>query len=241
MSIAIKFATWNVGSLLADLDKNTEALAEAVKDDKPDVLCMQELPSFPKLWDKIKQNGSFQYFYYYETSESHVAEGWNMGIGVFSKYPLSDIIVRELTRPTERIFYGGKEEFWHRKFFLKATLTVNNTELLLFSGHGFPFYRYGLLEEEHDFVYREIDAFVSEYAREGESYIICTDFNAYDAVRFMPFVSVTHRDVFAGIPTRPTGRKTDAIVIPKECEPLLVKNSIVQGMDHNYLSVLLSI
>ena len=240
MSRAVKFSTWNVGSLLADLERNTDTLINTVKQDAPDVLCMQELPCSQDLWDKIKQNCGFEHFYYYKTSRSHVAEGWDMGIGIFSKYPFSDLAVRELTLPTERIFYGGREESWHRKFYIKARLSLDDATVTLFTGHGFPFYRYGLSEEEHSSVYGEIDSFISECSPTPD-YVICTDFNAYNAVRFMPFVSRTHRDVFADTPTRPTGRKTDAIVIPTAKDILASRNETVEGMDHNYLSVIVSL
>lgn len=240
MSINIKLATWNVGSLLCDLDKNTDTLIQALSLDSPDVFCAQELPFSSELWDKIKQNCGFEYFYYYKTSRSHVAEGWDMGVGIFSKYPFGKVYVRELTLPTERIFYNGREETWHRKYYLSTRLFVDDGELTLFTGHGFPFYRYGLLEEEHSLVYGEIDSFVSEYSS-GERFVICTDFNAYNAVRFMPCVSRTHRDVFADVPTRPTGRKTDAIVVPISSEVSSSINRVLEGMDHNYLSVTLSV
>ena len=109
--------------------------------------------------------------------------------------------------------------------------------MTLITGHGFPFYRYGLKEEEHPYVYREIEMFIKDNVKSQEIYIIGADFNAKNAIKYMPLINLDHIDIFDGQATRPSGRKTDAIILPQNYKYDNVVNHLIEGYDHNYLAV----
>ena len=126
----------------------------------------------------------------------------------------------------------GKEEFWHSKLFLKTAFCVGNTRIDLFTGHSFPFYRYGLDVQNFASIFHGIDSWIETQAK--GLYLICADFNCHNAIEHMPFVNSTHRDIYAGAATRPTGLKTDAVIVPAKTKcPILINRTV--ALDHNFL------
>jgi exonuclease III len=204
----LNIGCWNIGSLLQNQQQNTDIVTDTIHRFKPDILCLQEFPSSDALLAQIKASGDFTHHIFIETSSTHVCDGWNMGLCVLSKTPLDTPEILPLPIPVDRIWYNGKEEFWHPKYFLQTAINLDGQPIKIITGHGFPFYRYGLQELDYAYIYRTIDNWLQPLLAE-HPYLIAADFNAYDPIQFMPFVQSDHYDVFSGIPTRPTGRKTD--------------------------------
>ena len=233
----LRIATWNIGSILADYDHNKAVFLQTIKQDKPNILFLQECPESSSLIEELMKTGLFKDYLYLKTSPSHIQEGWNMGIAIFSVDKLFNEKSIQLTMPNEEIYYNGKQEFWHKKFFMKSSFAWSGQRFMLITGHGFPFYRYHLKEEEHLFVYQEVETFIKENVEPDEIFIVGADFNAAHSIDYMTSIKADHIDVFDGKATRPSGRKTDAVILPKESFYDNVTNISIEGYDHNYLSL----
>ena len=231
--LKLRLACWNIGSLLGDLMANAPQVEAALEKIQPDVICLQEFPDVPAFLQRLKQNAGYEHHLFCKTSESHVGENVDMGICILSKYPLGEGKILHLDKPVERIFYEGREEFWHDKYFLMAQVNCAEKEFYIVTGHSFPFYRYGLKDSEHGFVFRQIDGWLAQHLQ-GKEYIIAADFNSADPLPFMPFVQADHYDVFAGLPTRPSGRKTDILAIHRDMQ-LLESINTPWNTDHHLI------
>lgn len=271
MRKTVTFATWNIGSLYAGHPLTHTFLKELLVRESPDILCLQELPERPDLWENIAGWGGYAHRLYQVTSPSHVDKGHNMGIGVFSRYPLSLLHVLPLNIPVVPVTYQGKPEVWHPKYFLTVawgapvtagrfspdsgkpvlspTSIGEESKLrpameaiekegrkepaglredgspspggLLFTGHGFPFHRYGL-ENEAGYpiiasAFAPLDQRMEELLREAEDLplLAAADFNIAAPLCFLPRCGKSWIDPAAGLSTRPSGRKTDAILFPR--------------------------
>ncbi len=216
----INVATWNIGSLYRDFDRNIRYLEEMLSRHSIDILCMQELPRIPELLENICRWGGFVSHLFQVTSESHICHESDMGIGIFSRFPLASLETVRLTKPTVPIFYKGREEFWHDKYFLAAYCDLGEKKGIVVTGHGFPFHRYELENEENYHIieptFRELDAWLAQLESRFEMDMFCVsaDLNYPMPLQFMPDASRRFTDVFAGQATRPTGRKTDTVLIP---------------------------
>ena len=80
----LRIATWNIGSILENYIENRTIFLETIIQDKPDVLFLQECPSSPSFIEELLQIGLFKDYIYLQSSPSHVKDGWNMGIAIFS-------------------------------------------------------------------------------------------------------------------------------------------------------------
>lgn len=229
---------WNIGSMISNLDKNSKYVLDIITKYSPDIMCFQEFPDNAKTREQILMALDVKYSIFEIISESHVAPNTNMGLFVCSKYELSHHETIQLPKPQVGAFRNGKEEFWHDKSFLKTSFFFNGKNIALITGHGFPFYRYGLNEYEHSYVYQGVDAWIDAFSEQVK--LIAADFNSSCPIRHLPKVSHNHIDAFFNIATRPSGRKTDAIILPKWIE---VTNAInISGdFDHNFLMIDLKI
>lgn len=232
----IRVATWNIGSVLENYERDKKVFLQTVFRDDPDVLFLQECPSDSQLFAELLSGGRFNNYVYLETSQSHVKQGCTMGIAIFAAGELFSKQNVCLTKPQETIYFNGKQEAWHEKFFLKSSFRFLGKAFALITGHGFPFYRYGLKEEDHAFVYHEIEQFICDTMSPQEICIIGADFNCKNAIEYMSFRD-TYIDVYAGTPTRASGRKTDSIIFEKSYLYGGVVNDLIEHFDHNYLAV----
>lgn len=229
----LKALCWNIGSVLNHLEENFLVVKKYLSNVNPDIACFQEFPKDEGLIGQIMECGQFAHYVYYTFSDSHVAQGWQMGSCVFSKYPLKLLDTLQLPTPSVRVFYEGKEEFFHRKYFLRMGLSVEGSRLELYTGHSFPFYRYGLEAKAFSSVFQGIDTWIRNSVE--SPYIICADFNCAEAIRYMPFVQESHFDCFEGEATRPSGRKTDSIILPRG-DTVTNKWNVPTGFDHNMIA-----
>ena len=238
-------ATWNIGSLYADYDTAYPLLRQVISQYRPGVLCMQEMPMQQSLIDDICKWGNYSFTVTKTTSESHINKGKDMGIAVFSQYPLGEPTLLPLEKPDREIFYKEKQEYWHDKWFLSVPLFPEHgspvSQIQVITGHGFPFHRYGLEKPEETNLIApslaRVDRWVSETLQQTPAIpvLIAADFNITDPTAYMPRCRQCMTDVFRHQFTRPFGRKTDAIFLPRNAVVTNTMNWISPQRDGSYL------
>ncbi len=251
---SISIATWNIGSLYKDYERILDYIGSLLESQSADILCVQECPDNDEVFNVISSRGGFDEMLFRVTSESHVGEAHNMGTAVFSRTPLLLFEQLPLKKPEVEVEYNGAREYWHDKCFFSVGCKFGDTELTVVTGHGFPFHRYGLENEESaDIIkpsFAALDGWMSGIAEAQSNRFVCSaaDFNLNSPLKYMPLCRDAFYDIFEGESTRPSGRKTDAILVPKGTEVEFKVNIVppaeesvgearAQGMlDHNYIS-----
>ena len=245
----LKIANWNIGSLYADLERNLPYFTEVISGSGADVFCMQEFPIREEIANTVMRLGKFPYLKLDETSESHVCKENRMGIAIFSKFPLTQVDKIELPKPQIRAMREGAEEIWHSKFFTITRCEQGDDTPVIITGHGFPFHRYGLEKTEYrDVISRSfsvLDEWITNYLKENENgrVYLPADFNITSPLDFMPKLRNVYYDSFDGCATRPSGRKTDTMLLPRGVDFIDRENLSIYSpdgaviFDHNYISV----
>ena len=246
--MSIKLATWNIGSLYVNFEGNVGYIRETVSRHPQDIFCMQEFPEQDPLAEQIMQWGQFKTMEYVTTSESHVHKGNNMGVAIFSKGPVRRVDTVQLPLPSVEVSYKGIREYWHTKYFSANLCEVEDGSLLLITGHGFPFHRYQLENPEgHVYIkppFAVLDRWIRRLCETYADMHICmaADFNITSPLPFMPYSQAHFFDAFQGDATRPSGRKTDAIVLPAGCRLMGKENVTLRlpdgtpAFDHNFIA-----
>lgn len=249
----IKIATWNIGSLYVDFGANFPYFEETVSDLKADIFCMQEFPVKESMVDEVMRIGGFSYYKLNRTSESHINKESDMGIAIFSKFPIEQIDLIELPKPKIKAFREGKEERWHSKFFTINLCKTPTKDIVIITGHGFPFHRYNLEHPDYYNVICEsfsvLDGWISDFVKKNKNtdVYLSADFNLTDPLSFMPVCNESYFDAFCGDATRPSGRKTDAVLIPNHGRLTEKKNLVLRSpdgnpvFDHNCIGVIIEI
>ena len=219
MEKTLRVATWNIGSLYSDYSRNLAYIQTLLSHQQADILCMQEVPKQEALLQDICRWGGFSHRVFHTTSISHVCQGTDMGIAVFSRFPMGAPEILKLTKPAVAVSYKGRPEVWHDKYFLAVCCDLGSQQALVVTGHGFPFHRYDLENPENDHIirpsFRELDAWFSCLPARFGMPVTCAaaDFNMTDPMPFLEIGSKQYRDLFCGEVTRPFGRKTDCILV----------------------------
>ncbi len=245
-------STWNIGSLHENgrYEINLKYLKdEVLTKNHADIICLQECPNDPELLEQLKEWTGLPSSYYVITSESHVYLNHDMGLCILSRMPVTEISRFHPTKPQVEAWHNGKQEYWHAKLFLAVSGVFDGRKLTVITGHGFPFHRYNLDDGEHDDVispsFSEVDNWIKDLRAELPDTLFCiaADFNYGDPLRFMPYLSGGFRDAFYGEATRPSGRKTDAVILPVQYSPVAkcnlkspIKDDGRGYFDHNYVS-----
>ena len=247
MGNKVRVATWNIGSLYDQHERNLQYVENLLTAQKIDILCMQELPKEAALLDQICAWGGFSCRVYHTTSVSHVGQGHDMGISVFSRFPLGQPDILKLTKPTVEIFYKGRQEYWHDKCFMAVPCDLPGQKMLVVTGHGFPFHRYDLENPENYHIirpsFREMDAWFGALPEKQGMPVLCAaaDFNMTDPMPFLEVSGKPYRDLFHGQVTRPFGRKTDGLLISQNVRVTELVNITppeeqgAQIMDHHFI------
>lgn len=238
-----KIATWNIGSLFSDYEKNIKVIESFIKSVNADVFCIQELPDDSNIISAILEWGNFISMRNEVCCPSHITQGLNVGIGIFAKSDILETGYTNLPKPTGCVpIFNGKREVFHEKKFMFVRTNIANEQVLIITGHGFPFHRYRINEDLSRSSLEYVDRWIAELKKKyrcNKIYIAC-DMNVHDAVRFMSKCNKSMTDAFENEPTRPSGRKTDAILISKT-EITIKKTNLITGFDHNVIAVELDI
>lgn len=249
--ISIIISTWNIGSLHegGHYARNLDYLRTVLTARPTDILCLQECPNDPDFLRQVTEWTGLTHIHYVVTSESHIDLQHDMGLCVLSRCPVTEISRIQPAKPQVEAWHKGKREYWHDKLFLALHGEIHGRELAVITGHGFPFHRYGLDDGEHDSViapsFGEVDHWIRELRSQHPHILFCiaADFNYGEPLRFMPYLNESFADAFHGEATRPSGRKTDAIILPADHRPgdkqnvRAPLNEKGRGyFDHNFIS-----
>ena len=252
----LTISTWNIGSLHdgPHYDRNLNYLRSVLTEHPTDILCLQECPHDPELLQQLKTWTGLTNALYFITSESHIDLQHDMGLLILSRLPVTDLRQVKPDKPQVEAWHKGNREYWHEKLFVAVKCAYNDNPLTVVTGHGFPFHRYGLDDGAHDDViapsFTRIDQWIEELRKEFPNTLFCfaADFNYGEPLRFMPRLREAFADAFDGEATRPSGRKTDAILLPREYHPESECNVVAPldekgrgWFDHNYISATYSL
>ena len=150
----IKIVTWNVNSIRVRIG----ALQKLAKDEKPDVVCLQEIKAkkedFP--WEEVKNLG-------FENIALYCMPGYN-GVAILSRLPLKDV---------KEYSHVGKNDARHISAVVNGKAEIHN--IYIPAGGDIPD-----VSENPSFKYK-LD-FISELAEffeknKAEKRIVCGDFN----------------------------------------------------------------
>ncbi|MCM1042988.1 MAG: endonuclease/exonuclease/phosphatase family protein [Corallococcus sp.] len=234
----LKLATWNVGSLKRDYSANIQILSEVLAQYRPDVLFMQEFVCDGQLQQAVCDACGLQLRHFRDFSPSHIARGERMGVAVFCGKAVRETGVYSLVKPDRAFYYKGAKEYFHDKYFMSLALD-DAKDVVFLTGHGFSFNRYGENPANFPEVFNPLDKWLS--LQKSAVTVAIGDFNTEDAATLLPQTCGNLTDVFCGVETRPNGRKTDYMFLPKEAEFGDIVNlrrgryDPDEGFDHNYL------
>ena len=234
----LKLATWNIGSLYDGKENRHDTLHKTLMHYSPDVTAIEELPEVDSLIESIKCSLGAEYHKFIRCSESHVAQGKNMGICIFSKYPIGRANVLHVGELSVTDYeYQGRIEHLHRKYFMAAEINMPEGEThLVVTGHGYPVHRYSIPEAVYAPAFTQIDGWISELLSEYDvkkTYMLC-DFNIPRPLDYMPLSAEKFKDPLEHVGTRPSGRKTDSILVNRDTVVYEIVNVAV-GFDHNFV------
>lgn len=237
----IKVATWNVGSVYENNSDNSLVLEDFLTKYNPDVLAVQELPDSGELINKIKTVLNASYHYYQVCSPSHIAKRYDMGICIFSKFPIEFVDKIQLDNLSENTFVvNGKIEKLHRKYFICCKIFVEESEMLVVTGHGYPTHRYNISSEVFKPSFYQLDEWISLLKNKGDSLTLACDFNIPNPLDYMPKLATDHVDPFVFVGTRPSGRKTDSVIVEKY-KKIYETVSVSTNLDHNFVLLTLEV
>ena len=232
-------SSWNIGSLFEKSDTPEfvmEKFLSVLSKSNSDILCLQEFPvdcslDGESLERKIETAGSFTQHIVFSCSDNHIVTGKKMGLAVFTKYSRLSIIEKhKLPNPEIQKSIAGTLEKTHDKYFVLTEYNdMHKKKFLVVNGHGFPFHRYGIDSgsmcpqkcafdlQKYAYIFTDLDNWIKKITEEYSEYniLICADLNIGCALKLMPFTFSKYTDVFYGEPTRPSGRKTDVVFLPK--------------------------
>lgn len=236
----IKVASMNIGRIKQDYQHNIKTLTKLLSDSQPDIILFQEYIPDEHLCELIYQACGLHCSYFKEFSQSHVTEGERMGIAAFSYGEVEENAEHKLIKPEKCFYHNGCPEYLHDKYFVSLITNIKAQKVQILTGHSYSFHRYQIDPADFLEIYTDLDVWLCAQIQD-EKTVILGDFNLESIEPFLPKLNYRFKDVFAGMSTRPSGRKTDYILIPKEskysdnfsikCE---ARNPYT-GFDHNYL------
>ena len=235
----IRGASFNIGSLHCDYQNNIQALTELLSERDIDILCLQEFPEDADIAKSVSELTGLGEYSFVHTSESHVNVGHAMGVALFSSVPLTPVSDVELKNPEVTPVYRGRVEAWHGKRFAAYRAVLKGQPIILVVGHGFPFHRYDLENAEGERYiippHRQLEEWLLDLEKRVCPIPVCifADMNVGEPMRYMPTLGERYRDCFDGEATRPSGRKTDAIILPRTATLCGKENVALRGFDHN--------
>lgn len=195
-------------------DKFLNEIIKMINDEQIEVMAFQEIITTKdiKYIDSIVSNTDLKFSCYYELSPCNVVENTNCGLAVLSKYPIIEETKLKFTNPNlSKTTQSGNTYFSFDKGGLRTKININGKYINYITLHSFPFRRFNAIPEEHENIFIEFDNFVSNY----DNIIVLGDFNAENAIKFLPKMKENVAVVFDE-PTTIDGKKFDNILISKK-------------------------
>lgn len=231
----LKIATWNIGSLYRNLERNFSLLSHQIKSTGPDILCLQEFTGDPTLSKTLCDELRYPYQNFIMLSNNHEMDGTPSGFSLLSKYPFQFMAYLPLRNPDIHYVYNGCEEKTFDKGFAKYRIDLCGKLATLVTGHGIPFHRCQVSEFLFSDIYRTLDEWMAESIKETKEWVIAADFNTDSLRQLCPRIFFSGSDC-VGTPTRANGHKHDYIILPSDVNIHHTMNGPGE-FDHNYCCV----
>ena len=254
----MRIATFNIGSLAEGnqiIKERLDQLVGLIEGFECDYVCFQEFPesltfegcdlanhlmNVTHLSSNVRQT----------CSPSHTNSDSSLALAVFSRHPgLRLVSMHKLVNPQIEYTYKGNVEKTHDKW---AILCEGDDgaggRVAIVCAHLLPFYRFSAYDNErtreaveavaksHRDVFDDLQGWIGDCAatHPGSRLVVCADMNLGAPLFALPSLAQTHFDVFDDEPTRPSGKKSDAILLPKDAQ-LQERHNVPTLMDHNFL------
>lgn len=233
-------AEWNLSDGIKDGDKyiETDLIKEVIKKINEldlDVLCFQEFPveidGKELLKEKIYNETSFKYSVMIGTAPSFLFKGGNVGVCIFSKYPIIQEKKLLFNNPNlSKISKSGKEYFTFDKGIVLARIQLPNDEMTVISGHAIAFRPFGKTSDDYPESYKPLEDLICENCINDNKLIACGDFNSTHLYDLIPKISEKVNDIVEGI-TDIYERKGDEIIGVKGDYIMITPNISVNKVD----------
>jgi exonuclease III len=209
-----------------------------------DTLLLQELP-IAKNQDniisavKIAEVLKFKYRVVHRLSKSHLIENADMGLAIFSKYPLSFLSYCRLPQVNFSIAKNGRIFKSHEKGFIFVEMQdpAESTTVTLANGHcpSFQFFEQNAYDYK-DTLFKPMETVMSALkAKSGERVLVAGDFNTPHLISLAPRLFDLFCPAFQAA-TRIDGRQTDYIFSGKGIK--ITHTSVVETLFDHYACII---
>jgi len=200
----LKVCTWNIsegieGTCNLDSIKEKElsesnllnSIIPVIKENDFDIVCFQEFPvdkdSIDVISNKIVENTELKYFILHPTCPSYLFKGGNVGVALFSKYPLSNINKLYFKNPNlEKVSKSGHIYHSFDKGIICASINIDGTIVSLVTGHAIAFLPFGCTEFDYPESYIPLEDIICEKYK--SDLIVMGDFNTDKLYSLIPSI-----------------------------------------------------
>jgi endonuclease/exonuclease/phosphatase family metal-dependent hydrolase len=245
----LKFATWNIGGgILGEshqrgADSSLDYYVSVLCEQSPDVVCLQEAHSFEGRLSQcayLARRAGYRYFVERPISESHLAKGADLTLGILSRYEIRTHEYQQFPNPgLTAIGPNGDQWELFDKGYVKAVIDVGKQPLGVLNAHCFPLHYFRAKPTESRF--RELWQMLAEDLRDmhGRAPTIAgMDLN-YEPVQDLLTDLLQpggFSNAFGSTPTTAKGVQQDYILYDQRME--LVQTTVrPTRSDHSYCQV----
>ncbi len=231
------------GMGLAELDERFAHLVASIRSASLDILLVQELPHGGSLTRHpakrlARATSLLEYETFMLSPVSSLEGSESMGVGIFSRFPISNVERSFFRNPNLVGLLRGREINMHDKGMISACVRVDGAALAVCNLHSFPFRLFsGQSAREVDALWQEVAEILICRVPSGSACIVGGDFNSEDRSNLIGRLpGYGFRSAFTGRPTRPNGRSDDDLLISRGL--VETKSMIVPvASDHHLVAV----
>ncbi|MBQ7364493.1 MAG: endonuclease/exonuclease/phosphatase family protein [Clostridia bacterium] len=220
----IIIGTWNVSECVSTqwdvrtgitVDPSEEAilacLSEIVRlinETGVDVLCLQEFPITQNGSDRIaayiREHTALCHYHGIDTYPSFLMKNGQIGICIFSKYPLTQCDYHPFVNPgITKLSRSGKLYWSFDKGLITAHITHRDQCFTLVTGHAVSFSPFDARAEDYPESFREIENRAKALVGKNEPVVIIGDFNTENLFSILPTLGDYVSDRLPGATTIP--------------------------------------
>ena len=189
----MKVATWNINEcvgITCNLDnqktveaintKNIEEIVQKVNEYDFDVICFQEYPTFinekESLTNELLCKTKLKYCETYDTYNSYLFKGGRVGVAIFSKYEMKNILKTLFQNPNMmKHSSSGNTYYSFDKGIVKVVVKTAEEEFTIITGHAMAFAPFDKTEFDYPESYKPLEELIKEY--KDSNLIVMGDFN----------------------------------------------------------------
>ncbi|MBA4248127.1 MAG: hypothetical protein C0444_07520 [Microbacterium sp.] len=238
---------WNIGGAVLGASHQTgkrpnlDYYEQLLDSRKAEVICLQEAHSYPdgrrSQVEELAVRLGYGFHVAAPLSPSHIDPEAALSLGIISRHPIRSSSLTMLPNPNlqTRLNTGA---LWrmHNKGLLTASIAVDGEDLMVTSGHVFPFHRFGASAQSAEFsrVFDDVSSHLMRSMRLGRS-VVSIDLNDPNATNLL--ASSIGRNRFQVAPsdhaTTRKGRKQDFLLYSADLR-LLDVTILPTESDHAY-------